>query len=161
MPEQAKPQPLEIQTLPVFAPLLQDSRFKGAWGGRGSGKSHFFAELGVERCLIRPGASGVCIREVQRDLKESAKLLLEDKISRHGLGRYFQIYDREIRAHGSGLIIFRGMNDYTVGIAERRDAQPGRDDGVLLLDEEIDTRCSHWKPSSWFEEGDDIRLWLV
>ncbi len=49
--------PLEIETLPVFAPLLRDSRFKGAWGGRGSGKSHFFAELGVERCLARPGLS--------------------------------------------------------------------------------------------------------
>ena len=71
--------PLEIETLPVFAPLLKDSRFKGAWGGRGSGKSHFFAELGVERCLARPGTRGVCIREVQRDLKESAKLLLEDR----------------------------------------------------------------------------------
>ena len=79
-PEGATAKPLEIQTLPVFAPLLKDSRFKGAWGGRGSGKSHFFAELGVERCLMRPGARGVCIREVQRDLKESAKLLLEDKI---------------------------------------------------------------------------------
>ena len=64
-------------------------------------------------CLIRPGARGVCIREVQRDLKESAKLLLEDKISRHGLGRYFDVFDREIRCHGGGLIIFRGMNDYT------------------------------------------------
>ena len=75
----AKENPLQIETLPVFEPLLTDSRFKGAHGGRGSGKSHFFAEFGVERCLRYPGTRGVCIREVQRDLKESAKLLLEDR----------------------------------------------------------------------------------
>ena len=109
----SKPNPLEIETLPVFAPLLPDSQYKGAFGGRGSGKSHFFAELLIERCLLRPGTRFACIREVQRDLKESAKLLLQDKIARFGVGRYFEILDREIRTPGGGLIIFRGMNDYT------------------------------------------------
>ena len=36
---------LRIKTPEVFEPLLYPSRYKGAWGGRGSGKSHFFAEL--------------------------------------------------------------------------------------------------------------------
>jgi phage terminase large subunit len=39
----------------VFAPLLPPARYKGAYGGRGSGKSHFFAELLVEECLAEPG----------------------------------------------------------------------------------------------------------
>ena len=39
---------LEIQTPRWALPLLQPSRYKGAWGGRGSGKSHFFAEALVE-----------------------------------------------------------------------------------------------------------------
>jgi hypothetical protein len=29
---------LKIHTAEVFEPLLQPSRYKGAWGGRGSGK---------------------------------------------------------------------------------------------------------------------------
>jgi hypothetical protein len=34
---------LAIETARVFEPLLKPSRYKGAWGGRGSGKSHFMA----------------------------------------------------------------------------------------------------------------------
>ena len=78
--------PLRIKTAPIFEPLLAPARYKGAHGGRGSGKSHFFAELMVEDSLREPGETGVglrsvCIREVQKDLKESAKLLIEDKIA--------------------------------------------------------------------------------
>ncbi len=60
---------LEIQTAETFRPLLEPSRYKGAWGGRGSGKSHFFAELVVQRCLEQPGARIVCVREVQKSLR--------------------------------------------------------------------------------------------
>jgi phage terminase large subunit len=34
---------LAIETARVFEPLIQPSRYKGVWGGRGSGKSHFMA----------------------------------------------------------------------------------------------------------------------
>ena len=106
---------LRIETAPVFAPLLQSSRYKAAYGGRGSGKSHFFAELLVEDCLLNPGLRAVCIREVQKDLKDSAKLLIEDKLRRHGLieGHGFRILKEEIETPGGGLIIFKGMKDYT------------------------------------------------
>jgi hypothetical protein len=36
---------IDIPTARVFKPLHQPSRYKGAWGGRGGGKSHFFGEL--------------------------------------------------------------------------------------------------------------------
>jgi hypothetical protein len=36
---------LDIATPHKFVPLLQPSSDKSAHGGRGSGKSHFFAEL--------------------------------------------------------------------------------------------------------------------
>ena len=41
---------LAIDTARVFEPLLKPSRYKGAWGGRGSGKSHFMAGAVVEYC---------------------------------------------------------------------------------------------------------------
>lgn len=104
----------------MFRPLLTPSRYKGAWGGRGSGKSHFFGEQIVVDSLSEPGISGeglrsVCIREVQRDLKESAKLLIEDKLAQFGLGEAdgFKVYKSEIATPKDGLIIFRGMQDYT------------------------------------------------
>lgn len=104
---------LQIQTARVFAPLLKPSRYKGAWGGRGSGKSHFFAELLVEESILRPGLRVVCIREVQKSLKESAKRLIEDKIAQHGVGAGFEILTDQIKTPGGGLIIFQGMQDHT------------------------------------------------
>ena len=77
---------LKIPTARVFLPVLEPSRYKGAYGGRGSGKSHFFAEKLIDDCLDTQGLRGVCIREVQKTLKESAKRLIEDKLSALGLG---------------------------------------------------------------------------
>lgn len=89
---------LRIETAEVFEPLLAPARYKGAWGGRGSGKSHFFAELLVEECLANPGTRAVCIREVQKTLKESSKRLIEDKIRAFGLaeGHGFRILNEWI-----------------------------------------------------------------
>lgn len=104
---------LQIDTAKVFEPLLQPSRYKGAWGGRGSGKSHFFAGLMVEDHLKIPGLRSVCIREVQKTLKESAKRLIEDKINDYGLANQgFRILNDRIETPGGGVIIFVGMADH-------------------------------------------------
>ena len=55
---------LDLQTARVFVPLLEPARDKAAWGGRGSGKSHFFAELLIEDSLAEPGESGEGLRSV-------------------------------------------------------------------------------------------------
>ena len=111
---------LDLQTARVFVPLLEPARDKAAWGGRGSGKSHFFAELLIEDSLAEPGESGeglrsVCIREVQKDLAQSSKLLIETKLNRLGLSEAdgFKVFKDVIQTPGDGLIIFKGMNDYT------------------------------------------------
>lgn len=111
---------LQIPTARVFTPLLQPARYKGAWGGRGSGKSHFFGGLLIEDCLAEPGLTGegmraVCIREVQKDLAQSSKLLVEGKLREHGLSEAdgFKVYRDVVSTPGDGLIIFKGMNDYT------------------------------------------------
>lgn len=104
---------LEIQTGQVFRPLLEPARYKGAWGGRGSGKSHFFAELMVEECLLRPGTRAVCIREYQKSLAQSSKYLIESKIASLGVGEHFEITANEVRTPGDGVILFQGMQDHT------------------------------------------------
>jgi phage terminase large subunit len=103
---------LQLQTVRQLAPLLKSSRYKGAHGGRGSGKSHFFAELLVARCVNRLGTRVACVREVQRSLKNSVKLLVEDKIASLG-AKGFEILDAEIRTPGGGVIIFQGMQNHT------------------------------------------------
>jgi phage terminase large subunit len=104
---------LKIPTARVFEPLLQRSRYKGVYGGRGSGKSHFFGELLVETCQAERGTSAVCIREAQRTLAQSSKRLIENKIAALGVGSHFRIFSDKIETPGDGVIIFRGMQSYT------------------------------------------------
>lgn len=103
---------LTIDTPEVFEPLLHPARYKGAWGGRGSGKSHFFAELLIEDC-IREKIDAVCLREVQKSLKFSVKKLLESKIQAMNAGAYFEVQNEQIKAVNGGVIIFQGMQDHT------------------------------------------------
>jgi phage terminase large subunit len=103
---------LRIETAKVFRPLLEPARYKGAHGGRGSGKSHFFVGAAVELCLWRPGTSIVFIREVQRTLAQSSKRLLEGTIQQFDVGRYFEVLHDRIKTPGGGLIIFNGMADH-------------------------------------------------
>jgi hypothetical protein len=104
---------LRIQTPEVFLPFLKPSRDKAAYGGRGSGKSHFFAELLVEHCYRYPGTRAVCVREIQKSLVESMKRLIEDKISTYDLGSFFNPTDKGIGTRGGGNILFQGMQDHT------------------------------------------------
>lgn len=101
----------DVQVPEAFEPLLQPKRYKGAHGGRGGAKSHFFAEQLVVRCYASP-TRAVCIREVQNSIKESVRQLIVDKIGKLGIGGHFDILESEIRGSNGSLIIFRGMQAY-------------------------------------------------
>lgn len=102
---------LRIETPRAFLPLLKPSRYKGAWGGRGSGKSHFFAELLIERSIAEK-LDIVCVREVQDTLSQSVKKLLEEKIAALDVGHLFDIQRDTIKSPKGGQIIFRGMQNF-------------------------------------------------
>lgn len=109
---------LEFKVPRAFMPLAQalrdGMRFVGASGGRGSGKSHFFAERVVRAMVKDQGMRIACLREVQKSLTFSSKLLIEDKIRSKRLGNYFRILDDRIEARrGNGVIIFQGMQNHT------------------------------------------------
>lgn len=57
----------------------------------------------------------VCIREVQKSLKHSAKSLIEAKLAEYGLGEKdgFKVFNEVIVTPKDGLIIFQGMQDHT------------------------------------------------
>lgn len=109
---------LEIKTPQWARPYFEPCRYKALKGGRGSGKSHLFAEMIVEALMMQPTLNVVCLREVQRSLRYSAKKLIEDKIKVYKVGKLFKVLDTEIRrigANGSttGRVIFNGMQDHT------------------------------------------------
>ena len=104
---------LEIQTPAAFLPLLDASAsYLGAHGGRGAAKSHFFAELLIERCVSQK-TDAVCIRENQKSLDQSVKKLLEMKIEKLGVGSYFEVQHQKIVCRNGGVIIFQGMAAHT------------------------------------------------
>lgn len=107
------PRAVDIPIPEVFTPFLQPSRYKGAWGGRGSAKSHTFGDLLIERALVQRGLRWACIREFQRSLEQSVKRLLEDKIKAYSLTREFRVLNTHIETPGDGIVIFTGMNTQT------------------------------------------------
>lgn len=106
---------LRIETARVFKPLLEPSRYKGAWGGRGSGKSHFFGDSLIEETLYHRGTAAVCVREIQKSLDKSAKRLIVAKLNKFRLGEPdgFKVFKSEIQTPGDGVISFQGMQDHT------------------------------------------------
>ena len=103
---------VEYEIAPIFEPLLEPARFKGTHGGRGSGKSWFWAAETVDALLS--GLNVLCVREVQNSIADSVKRLIEARIDEFGLSEYFEITDKEIRCPASGgYAIFRGMQNHT------------------------------------------------
>ncbi len=106
------PQTLRVEVPRAFAPLEKSARYLGAWGGRGSGKSHYFGGKWLRR-NIAGKADFVCLREVQRSLEFSVKKLLEQKIEKYNAGSYFEVQDRRILAKSGGVTIFEGLQNHT------------------------------------------------
>jgi len=72
---------LNIQTPRWATPILEreNARYIGAYGGRGSGKSWFFAEWIVERCVMKR-TDVVCVREVQKSLLSARTLATSGRL---------------------------------------------------------------------------------
>ncbi|PPC95230.1 MAG: PBSX family phage terminase large subunit [Methylotenera sp.] len=103
---------LQIKTPEVFLPLLEPARYKGAHGGRGSGKSHNFGDLWLEE-NVTDKYDFVCLRETLKSLEFSVKKLLEEKIAAFNAGAYFDVQDRRILSKHGGVTIFEGMQNHT------------------------------------------------
>jgi phage terminase large subunit len=102
---------VNIEVAPVFWPLLEPARYKCAYGGRGSAKSHFFAGLAVSQAAFSQRRI-LCLREYQKSLSMSVKSLIEMKISDFGLDDEFEIQGKRILSRCGSLIVFEGMQSH-------------------------------------------------
>lgn len=104
---------LQINTPRWAVPVVSGAaRYKGAHGGRGSGKSHLFGEHLIELCSIQK-IDAVCVREIQKSLNQSVKKLLENKIVDLGVQHLFEVQRDQILSSHGGRIIFQGMQNHT------------------------------------------------
>lgn len=96
---------------PYFKPLIQKARYKVLYGGRGSGKSYFLAELAVE-VARRIGTVILCAREFQGSLDDSVYQLLIETIERLGYADEFDILKSTITHKGTGAkFVFYGIKN--------------------------------------------------
>lgn len=90
----------------------QRRRHKVARGGRGSGKSWSIARLLALRGYTEP-LRVLCVREVQKSIKESSHRLLGDTIAGLGLGGWYDVQQQVIKAPNGTEFAFAGLQDHT------------------------------------------------
>lgn len=100
---------LPPKLIPLFAPARGDLRYRGAYGGRGSGKSFTFAKMAAiwgyaERLRI------LCTREMQNSIKESFHAEVKNAIqSEPWLASSYDVGIDYIRGANGTEFIFRGL----------------------------------------------------
>lgn len=103
----------EIVIPKAFEYLRTPKRYKAAYGGRGSSKSHSFARTLLVRGLEQP-TRVVCGREIQKSIKDSVHQLLSDIIrSNEILNSHYEIQESIIRAKNGSDFKFRGLKHNT------------------------------------------------
>jgi len=98
--------------------LLLDPKYRYIFikGGRMSGKSHGAADYLIERSITETDLKIVCLREFQASLDKSSKSVIDTKLKKRGLSRFYKSIEREIRKvspRDDGNFYFIGMNDLT------------------------------------------------
>lgn len=115
--------------LPIaFAPLLLvRARYKGYHSGRGLAKTHSFAHALIQKAATQR-IRWLCLREIQRSMKESVKRTLDLKIEQLGLSHLFHSTANEISCVSTGSWIgFEGLRNNIDNIRSYEDL-----DGVWL-----------------------------
>lgn len=92
-----------------FSDIFNDYTFKVARGGRGSAKSHSFAQ-GLIAYAITGRERILCTRQFQNSIKESVHQTLKQQIEKVGLEDYFNITKDSISCpHTGSEFLFKGL----------------------------------------------------
>lgn len=104
---------LPDKLVPVFT---GPARYRGAYGGRGSGKSFSFAKMLAVRGYARP-LRILCGREIQNSIKESSMAEVIRAIdSEPWLARHYDYGESFIRGANGTEFIFKGLKHNARGI---------------------------------------------
>lgn len=102
---------LPTEIFPAFEEFLQPSRFKVAYGGRGSAKTRTFITI-LKNNVLYFGWRIVCFREFMKSIADSVYQEFVDEIMRCGEEEHFEILKAEIRCkHSGGVIRFDGLHN--------------------------------------------------
>lgn len=98
--------------LPKWSECLFDesARYIAVKGGRGSGKSRSVATALNLRAAAKP-LRILCVREIQKSIRDSSKRLLDDDAERNGLSSFYTSLETEIRGANGSLFLFSGLRN--------------------------------------------------
>lgn len=139
--------------------LFKKKRFKGAYGGRGSGKSWAFA-----RALLVLGFQSrmkiLCAREFQNSLDESVMALLAKQIEMMEaedprMKGFYTVYKSEIRGANGSRFIFEGIRYNISSIKSYEDCD------IIWIEEADNVSEESWQAiiPTFRKEGSEI--WLT
>lgn len=100
---------IQVEWARPFLPLIQKSaRYKVYYGGRGAGKSWFFAQALLLLAMQKP-LRVLCARELQVSIADSVHKLLADQIGALGLSSRFEVTRQAIRSVNGSEFLFKGL----------------------------------------------------
>ena len=107
---------LPPKLVPVFSPPRGAAQYRGAYGGRGSGKSFSFALMAAIWGYAEP-LRVLCTRDLQASIKESFHAELKAAISSHPwLEAHYDVGIDYLRGRNGTEFIFRGLRHNTGSI---------------------------------------------
>lgn len=136
--------------------ILSPKDIKVIYGGRGSGKTRGVSGVITER-IRYDGRRVLCMREIQRSIKESSHQELADEIRRRSLeGRQISITDNEIKSKVSkGAAWFAGLLRNLVNIK----GKAGLNDG--WCDEAENVSLLSWDTVIPTLRAEESELWIT
>lgn len=146
---------LPPKLVPVFTPARGELRYRGAYGGRGSGKSFSFALMAAvwgyaEKMRI------LCTRELQVSIKESFHAEVKNAIaSTPWLAAHYDVGIDYIRGKNGTEFIFRGLRHNMSAIKSMAQID------LCIIEEAEDVPESSWQDLEPTIRAEGSEIWAV
>lgn len=154
----------KVEVPPKLRPVFRgQARYRGAYGGRGSGKTRTFAKMAAIRAYIAAanGQTGVvlCGREFMNSLDESSMSEVKAAIASEAwLTPFFDVGEKYIRTEGlPGRVDFR-----FVGLRHNLDSLKSKATVILAwVDEAESVSEAAWRKLTPTVREDNSEIWLT
>jgi len=146
---------LPPKLLSVFGPQRGSLRYRGARGGRGSGKSFNFAKMAAIWGLVEP-LRILCTRELQDSIKESFHAELKNAIaSEPWLESHYDVGVDYLRGRNGTEFIFKGLRHNIGGIKSMAQID------LCIIEEAEDVPEASWQALEPTIRAPKSEIWVI